>query len=206
MNDDEYVAERRRALKESVDFFASKNKIEREKMVVAETLTNLGVNYSEDELSPVSDEPPDIRFRDAEFEIKEIMDPDRRRHLEYKEALEEALAATVPADFLECYTPPKCTTLAEIYERLMNEASRLLTKYAPATCRNLDLLFYVNLDDVMGLDETSFPDVASLRLQPWRSVSFQMGRRACVLVARDDAPDFLKAAIGRVTHRDVGIA
>ena len=84
MNDEEYVAERRRALKESVDFFASKNKIEREKMVVAETLTNLGVNYSEDELSPVSDEPPDIRFQDAEFEIKEIMDPDRRRHLEYK--------------------------------------------------------------------------------------------------------------------------
>ena len=206
MNDDEYMAERRRAIKESIDFFASKNKTEREKMVVAETLTNLGVHYSENELLPVSDEPPDIRFRDAEFEIKEIMDPDRRRHLEYKEGLEEALAATVPADFLECYTPPKCATLAEIYERVMNVVSGLLTKYAPTTCRNLDLLFYVNLDDVMGLVETPFPDVTSLRLQPWRSVSFQMGRRTCVLVARDDAPDFLRAAMGRVTHREVGRA
>ncbi len=206
MNDDEYVAGRRQALKESVDFFASTNKIEREKMVVAETLTNLGVHYSENELLPVSDEPPDIKFRDAEFEIKEIMDPDRRRHLEYKEALEEALDATVPADFLESYTPPKCASIGDIYERVMNVASRLLTKYALDTCRNLDLLFYVNLDDVMGLDEAIFPDVTSLRLQPWRSVSFQMGRRTCVLAARDDAPDFLRAAMGRVTHREVGSA
>jgi Putative endonuclease, protein of unknown function (DUF1780) len=195
------LAERRRALEESVDFFSSKNKLEREKWVVGETITNLGIEYSDDELVPVSDEPPDVRFRGAEFELKEIMDPDRPRHLEYKKALQKARATSDPVDLLQPFTP-RDVTLTEIYEKLLGGTSELRSKYAPATCRNLDLLFYVNLEDVMGLVETPFSDVTSLRSQPWRSVTFLMGRRTCVLVARDDAPEFLKAAVGRVIHRE----
>jgi len=205
MSNQDYLNERRKALKESVEFFAPTRKIEREKWIVAETLTNLGVLFSDMELQPVSDEPPDIRFRGAEFELKEIMDPGRPRHLEYKKALQRASDITDPAELLEPFRP-RDTTHTEIYEKVLTTTSELLSKYVPSTGHNLDLLFYVNLQDVMGLIETPFPNVAALCLQPWRSVSFLLGHRTCVLVARNDAPAFIRDAVGKVVHRQIASA
>jgi len=197
MNDEDHLNERRNALKESVKFFASDRKVEREKWVVSKFLENLGLVFSNTKIIPVADDPPDIRFRTAELEVKEIMDHGRRRHLEYKEVLDKACAAIDPTDLWEFYEP-RDATLIEIYKKILKVSSGLLDKYAPGVCRNLDLLFYVNLKDVMELIETPFPDTSVLRSQPWRSVSFVMGDRACVLFARDDAPTFLKRAIGKV--------
>jgi hypothetical protein len=55
----------------------------------------------------------------------------------------------------------------------------------------------------MGLAEVPYPDVTALRALPWRSVSFVMGWRACVLVVRENTPEFLKSAVGKVWHRHV---
>ena len=85
----------------------------------------------------------------------------------------------------------------------MANASTQAKHYAPSVCRVLDLLFYVNLQNVIGLVETPYPDTSALRLLPWRSISFAKGHRAGVLVARDDAPEFLKNAVGTVRHRHV---
>ena len=54
-------------------------------------------------------DPPDVRFRDAAFEIKEILDEGRRRHADLKEGLEKAKAARVPSDLLEPLTPRDIT-------------------------------------------------------------------------------------------------
>ena len=82
--------------KESVDFFSGGNKWNREKWVVEKLLSSSGVRYNESELSEC-DEPVDVAFRDARFQIKEMMRfPDakhRRRHDEYRSALQKAEAA-----------------------------------------------------------------------------------------------------------------
>lgn len=74
-------------------------------------------------------------------------------------------------------------------------------KYAASFAQGLDILFYVNLQDVFGLIEEPFPDVAALHSHPWRSVSFNMGNRACVLYASQQAPGFLRDVVGQITHR-----
>lgn len=202
MSDDDDLNERRKALAESVAFFAPERKVERETWIVDTFLRTLGLTFAPSDLVPEADEPPDIRFQCAQFELKELMDPDRRRHQEYRDALTKANAATDPAELLEPFTP-RDATVSEICADVLEAASGLLKKYPPATCRNLDLLFYVNYEDVMGLIEVPFPDVTALLDQPWRSVSFVLGQRACVLVARADAPPFLTQATGRIVHRAI---
>ena len=83
MTDDEYLKSIREDLEESVDFFSSQDKFIREKVVVYDFLTNLSIEYEEDELLRGGD-PPDVVFRDAQLEVKEIMGKGRKRHAEFK--------------------------------------------------------------------------------------------------------------------------
>lgn len=84
-----YLEEQRKALRESVAFWSPERKLERELWVVKTFLRHLDVQYSDTELTPESSEPPDINFRGARLEIKEILDQDRRRHEEYRQKLEK---------------------------------------------------------------------------------------------------------------------
>jgi hypothetical protein len=129
------------------------------------------------------------------------MDPGRRRHDEYRAALGKARRATKAEDLLEPYTP-RDATLTDIFELIAVETPILVNQYYPGLCMNVDLLFYINLQDVMGLIEAPYPDVTDLANLPWRSISFVMGRRSCVLTARGHAPKFLSAAVGTIKHRD----
>ncbi len=69
--------------------FSNKNKKSREIWVVKKFLDGLGLSYMESELCCSANEPPDIIFRDAKFEIMEKMDEGRRRHKEYKDKLKK---------------------------------------------------------------------------------------------------------------------
>lgn len=199
MDDDEYLQSIREGLKQSVDFFSSQDKFFREKWVVGEFLANLSVEYEESELQWGSD-PPDIVFRDAQFEIKEIMDKGRRRHDEFKQALARAQAATDPDELLEEYSP-KTITISEVYDLVYAQAADLAKrKYPPKVRKETDLLCYVNLVDVMRMIETPFPDVSALATLGYRSVSFLDGHRSCVFCAQPSALSFLRVHFG-LTHR-----
>src|SRR5688572_24417938 len=92
-DEETYLAEHRKALLESVAFWSPGKKLERELWVAKTFLRHLKVQYAESELVPETSEPPDINFRGARFEIKEILDSDRRRHEEYREKLAKAKSA-----------------------------------------------------------------------------------------------------------------
>ena len=189
------------ALEQSVGFFAAGNKGEREIWVARTFLENIHLRFSESEIVLANDDPPDVFFRDARFEIKEIMDPSRRRHAEYKEALEKARSATSPSQLVTEYTP-KDITLQALYDLVVANSTEYARKYSRAFCRTLDLLYYVNLKEVTALIEQPFPYLRSLQSHPWRSVSFIMGYRSGILSASAAAPEFVKAAVGTVVHRD----
>jgi hypothetical protein len=201
MTDEEYLEAQRKARAESVEFFRSENKPERERWVAREYLTNLGLSFTENELTSPPQDPPDVLFRGANFEIKEILSEGRRRHQEYKEGLQKALEATTPGDLVEQFTP-RDVTIAGVCALIFKEAKALAEeKYPPAVRRNLDLLFYVNLNDVFDLVETPFPDLKALESLGYRSVAFVMGYRSSTLVANSDAPTFVKTAVGQIVHR-----
>ena len=105
MTDEEYLEAQRKARAESVEFFRASNKPERERWVVREFLTNLGLVFTDAEVRSPDQDPPDVTFREANFEIKEILSKGRRRHQEYKEGLQKALDAESPSDLVEMYTP-----------------------------------------------------------------------------------------------------
>lgn len=199
MNDAEFIQERVKALEESVEYFSVKNKSEREIWVAESFIKNLNIDYDESEFQSSEQDPPDVLFRDLAFEIKEILDPGRRRHDEYKAELENARNATSAEELLSMYNPID-KTIEEIYQ-LCLEATRALIKYPPAVRASTDLLFYINLQHVMGLSETPYPDITELESCDWRSVSFVMGHRSHVFTTKLDAPDILVKAAHPIHHR-----
>lgn len=68
------------------DRFARAFKNWREWHVAVDFLTNLHFGVDESEVFTLDVDPPDVIFRDARFEVKEILDPGRRRHDEVKAA------------------------------------------------------------------------------------------------------------------------
>ncbi|MBA2592448.1 MAG: DUF1780 domain-containing protein [Pseudomonadota bacterium] len=203
MTDDEYLEAQRKARAESVEFFRSSKKPERERWVVHEFLANLGVAFEDSEVQSLAQDPPDVKFREANFEIKEILSEGRRRHQEYKVGLQKALEATSPADLVEMYTPRDVAVFDVCASVYVDAKSLAQTKYSPEARKSLDLLFYVNLTDVSGLKETPFPDLAPVEALGWRPVSFLMRHRSCTLTAASDAPLFLRGALKRIVHRKV---
>ncbi|AOJ38949.1 hypothetical protein WJ23_14210 [Burkholderia lata] len=199
MNEQELIAQRIEDLEDSVAYFASDNKMARERWVVDAFVRNLGLVPTEDEIVNIKDDPPDVAFRDAYFEIKEILDPGRRRHHEYKQELARVRGISKSQDLLNEFTP-KDSSVGEIYDLCLKEAASL-DKYSNDFKRQTDLLLYVNLRDVMYVTEQPYPDTFALVATGWRSVSFLMGRRSSCLYARPDAPDFIKQAAGHICHR-----
>jgi Putative endonuclease, protein of unknown function (DUF1780) len=80
------------AVKESIHFFSSANKGAIERWACTEFLKNIDIDFQPDEVVPQAYDPPDFIFRNASFEVKEILDRGRRRHDEYKDALSNAQA------------------------------------------------------------------------------------------------------------------
>ena len=204
MTDDEYIQTIIKAREESVRFFSSASKSERELWVAKEFLDNLGVDFLDSELAVPESDPPDVVFRGALFEIKEIMDQGRRRHAEFKDSLETARAATSIDELLEQYTP-RDITYTEVYALVLERASKLAaSKYPLAVRQDLDLLFYVNLEDVHGFVGSPLPAQQTIRTLGWRSVSFLMGYISCVIVAQPNAPDLLLRVEQQIKKRQVG--
>lgn len=200
MTDEEFLEDRRRALQKSVEYFSAKNKPERERWVCHEFIQNLGLSYEQVEVVTPNDDPPDVVFRDCRFEIKEVLDPGRRRHAEYKASLQQALEATDSKNQVELFTPQEITP-QQIGSRILNKLEALQDHYAPAVRRHLDILFYVNIEDHF-LKVGPMPPALEFARYGWRSVSAIMGGGALVLFAAPDASTFLGSTVGTLVERN----
>ena len=191
-SDTEILAAAIRARTEALEAQRSRFRADRELWVARNFLSNLEIPFEDSELIPVPDDPPDVRFREANFEVKEILDQGRRRHDEYKASLKKAKLASSPLDLLEHATPRELP-ITDVCSEVAARSSALAAKYSSDTRRTLDLLFYVDHLDVFGYIRDIWPPT-----QPWaqfgfRSISVLMGRLSAVLYFNDDAPEFLKA-------------
>jgi hypothetical protein len=144
-----------------------------------------------------ANEPPDVCFRTARFEVKEILDPGRERHREYKEALVEALANGVVSNEQIGYSPKDITPVC-VGELIQARLAELANHYAPAVKANLDALLYVNLTEYW-LTVGPMPQPQTFAQYGWRSVSAVYGgRHALFFDAATSAPEFLRARVGTV--------
>jgi hypothetical protein len=89
--------------KEDLDFFSNPGKPERERWVVSELLQLLGVAFEDFELKSLEQKSKiDVAFRDARFQVKELMDPGYLR----TKIIRETYNSIKVAEILEQITYP----------------------------------------------------------------------------------------------------
>jgi hypothetical protein len=187
-SEQEVIDSVRRAREEEVRFFSCAAKSERERWVVREFLTRLGLEFFGDELkSEADDSPVDVTFRSASFQIKEISDPAQRRHAEIKESLRRAQKTTTVRDLVGSVTG-RDIVFADVGKLLFDIAAT--SKYSPSVKADLDLLVYVTRPHA-AFDEPHHVAANKLKSLGWRSISCLFGEKPILLVATSHSPPFL---------------
>lgn len=192
---------------QAVASFSSKNRRALELYASEQFLEGLGLRFAPADLVQISEEnhPIDVTFRDAAFQVKELLDVGRRRHDDLR-AEERRLAALrkrveagerIGCEQLGRLVEPTDVTLSEITDRAHDQARRLRDKkYGPSERSSMDLLFYVNLLHqtlaLGSLPSTSFAELG------YRSVSVVFTYSSIVFHADRNAPSFLREAQGIV--------
>lgn len=197
-----FIKEQVNEIKETIHFFSNKRKPDREVWVVRRFLSQIGIAFSNEELYSSLEEPVDVVYHDARFQVKEIQDENRKRGNENKELLRKAETATSNSDLLEPYQPPQRISCFDIVPTVAELAFKWQRKYGPNESICTDLIFYFNLQNIYVAGNT-FPaiDNYSSKMTAWRSVSVCSNDCALVLHISQRAPDFLKTAQGKV-HRN----
>ncbi len=201
-SENDLIEKCKEALKKDFRFFSNACKPDREVWVVKHFLLQLGIEFSDEDIHESSDEPVDVNYCDAKFQIKEIMDNNRKRRDEYKESLRKTGTATSYSDLLEHSPLPRRITFDEVVSVIAKQASKWKQKYGPSECMSTDLLFYFNLQDIYMIGNVlANLNTYSSKMAAWRSVSVLSNSCAFVLHVSEDAPDFLKKAKGKVYRK-----
>lgn len=191
MNEIEYLEKLTLRAEEDIEFFSAKLKPERERRVCAAFLRCLGISFKIHEIESYKDEPPDVIFRSAKFEIMELLEADKRRHQEVKERAKKYRRAIKLSELFEPYHPSKPITLKELVIRLELSLEKKAQKYGKDGCSGLDILVYVDLDTMFLKSDSPLPDLEKLVRQGWRSVSITTPPYSHVFFANKNAPEFL---------------
>ena len=68
---------------ETRKLFNNKNKIKRERLVVKAFLRTLGISFDDIDLTAPTEEPVDVKYRTAHFQIRELLKKERKRGDEF---------------------------------------------------------------------------------------------------------------------------
>lgn len=197
MDDDSLLEWRRQGLRDSLQWFSNAKKREREIWVCHQFLQNLGVAFDSAELIPVEDQAPDVFFREARFEVKELLDPGCRRTDEYREDQRRAEQAPNNEKLWEWFTPEDLTP-EMIVSDIEGRISGWAAMYEPRFRSTLDLLVYHNRVGMFFKESPSTPLAAFLGEHGFRSVSMTTDSRAWVLWAGLSSPDLIASVAGSI--------
>jgi hypothetical protein len=189
--------------KETVDLYSNKNRSNREKMIARAFLRCAGVKFSESELSVGPEEPVDISFRSARFQIKQLLGQ-RKPGAVARERLQRYQAAKSIGDVMDPWKSSEPQSFLELSREVTKSLSGYATKYGIKGAANLDALVHVALSDRhlypphFKLDPVT---ADALQRQGWRSVSIVAIPYSSVLVAVDDCPKFLRDKVGQICEK-----
>lgn len=199
-DDAKYLRKLQEHVAETLWIFSDQMKPERERMVCRAFLRCLGIAFGDEEILTSDTEPIDVIFRSAKFQIRELMEPDRKRGDELRELQQKVDNATSIEDLMTPYSPRRPLSFEVLVPELTNALGEKAMKYGLG-CRDLDALVYVSLEG-RRLDANSLmPDLSKLKSQGWRSVSVLFPPYAMVLCAESAAPAFIQMACGQVVSK-----
>lgn len=196
-SDRKYIDDLIRHTEETIRFLSNDMKPYRERCVCAALLRCLGITFSPAQIQSNRNDPPDVSFTSASFEVIELYDKRRKRLAEYRARLEELKRAKFIADTLVDLPQPTPISYHEINEEIARALGSKSRRYGKQFCSTLDALVYIGLPGRF-LDITSpIPDFAGLISQGWRSASFVSPPFSHVAFCGGDGPQFLLPISGQ---------
>lgn len=196
-SEQKYIDDLIRHTKESIHFFSNEKKSHRERSVCAALLRCVGVNFSPDQIQGNSNDPPDVFFKTACFEVMELYDKRRKRLDEYRARLKELEKAKSIADTLVSFHQPKPISYKELRDEILRALDAKAQKYGKSLCTTLDALVYIGLPNRFLDVRSEIPEYEELINQGWRSASFVMPPFGHVAFCKKSGPRFLTSLTGK---------
>lgn len=208
MDDSDYLRLLTSQAEQANAFLSNARKWERERWVCERLLQGLNITYRDDEFTPAGQEPPDVLFRDASFEVFFVLDEGRRLNDEWREELQRRRSAFSLSQLVRREARPKRIRAPELLQRLAPTLRKKAHNYHERglDLGELDIIAFASLKrETLDLN-SHFPPPTEFLRQGWRSLSLVGPTFARVLFAHPDAPDFLRNNLGRSIVFDVGIS
>jgi hypothetical protein len=208
MDDSDYLRLLTSQAEQANAFLSNARKWERERWVCERLLQGLNIPYRPDEFAPAGQEPPDVLFREASFEVFFVLDEGRRLNDEWREELQRRRSAFSLSQLVRREARPKRIRAPELLQRLAPTLRKKAHNYRERglDLGELDIIAFASLKrEILDLN-SHFPPPTEFLRQGWRSLSLVGPTFARVLFAHPDAPDFLRANLGRSIVFDVGIS
>ena len=181
----------------SIKFFSNNMKPERERSVCAAFLRCLGIDFSVNDIIAQKDDPPDVIFDPARFEIRELYEEGRRRHDEYRDKLDELKQANSIDDTLIPIKWPTPISYNQIFSGIKSALRSKAQRYGENLCSSLDALVYVSLPQRFLDINSELSKFEKIMTQGWRSVSFVIPPYSHVVFCKETAPGFLSELSGK---------
>jgi hypothetical protein len=207
MDDSDYLRLLTIQAEQANTFLSNARKWERERWVCQRLLQGLNIAHRTEDFHPAGQEPPDVLFRDASFEVFFVLDEGRRLNDEWREELQRRRSAFSLSQLVRREARPKRIPASELLKRLAPTLRKKAHNYTERglDLGELDLIAFASLKrEVLDLN-SHFPPPTEYLRQGWRSLSLVGPTFARVLFAHPDAPDFLRSNLGRSIVFDVGI-
>jgi hypothetical protein len=207
MDDSDYLRLLTTQAEQANALLSNARKWERERWVCQRLLQGLNITHATEEFLPVSQEPPDVLFRDANFEVFFVLDEGRRLNDEWREELQRRRSAFSLRQLVRREARPKRIRAPELLARLGPTLRKKAHNYLERglDLSTLDMVAFASLKrEALNLN-SHFPPPTEYLRQGWRSLSLVGPNFARVLFAHPGAPDFLRAHLGRSILFDVGI-
>jgi len=208
MDDSDYLRLLTYQAEQANAFLSNARKWERERWVCQRLLQALNVHHRLEDFSSAGQEPPDVLFREANFEVFFVLDEGRRLNDEWRAELERRRSAFSLSQLVRREAKPRRIPLGELQQRLAPTLRKKAHNYTERglDLGELDLVAFVSLKRAVADFNSHFPPPTEYLRQGWRSLSMVGPTFARVLFAHPDAPDFLRANLGRTLLFDIGIS
>ena len=208
MDDSDYLRLLTIQAEQANAFLSNARKWERERWVCQRLLQGLNIPYHSEDFLQAGQEPPDVLFGDARFEVFFVLDEGRRLNDEWREELQRRRSAYSLSQLVRREARPKRIPASKLLQRLGPTLHKKANNYKERDIDlgQLDINAFSSLKrEVLDLN-SHFPPPTEYLRQGWRSLSLVGPTFARVLFAQPDAPDFLRNNLGRSIIFDVGIS
>lgn len=196
--DDRYLEALREDAADARSLMSNPRKSERERMVVRAFLRCLGVAFEDAEIVTGTEEPVDVAFRAARFQIRDLVG-DRKRGKEWAERERRYREAKNISDVMTPFTASTAIPFDRATKMVAEALTEKSRRYGPRVCGTLDAVAYIDLggSNLYPAKPGATSDaLAELCRQGWRSVSMLSLPYGVVLIADAGAPDFLSDRLG----------